>query len=167
MAYKVYKLEFTTGVHFGKKSLEDAEYSLAADTLFSALCHEFIKQGQEAFESFLEKIKSGKIKFSDAFPYIGDTYYLPKPMWRMEAQKEKGDSNIKKAYKNLKYIPAEQFTDYMDGKLDVKTENSRFQTELGANLLRVSASVRGEDETKPYHVGVYYFKENCGLYFIV
>lgn len=165
MAYKVYKLKFTTGVHFGRRTLEDAECTLGADTLFSALCHEFVKQG--VLDDFLEKAKMGKIKLSDAFPYIGQTYYLPKPMWHVKAQNEKGDSVIKKAYKSLKYIPAEQFTNYMCGEMDVREEVRRFQNELGTSCLKVSASVRGEIETKPYHVGVYYFKEDCGLYFIV
>lgn len=167
MAYKVYKLEFTTGVHFGKRSIEDAEYSLAADTIFSALCHEFIKQGQEVLDDFIHKVKEGKLKLSDAFPYIGDTYYLPKPMWHVETQNDEGDSVIKKAYKNLKYIPAEQFDNYMKGCLDVLGEEEKMQQGLGSSCLKVSASIRGEEETVPYHIGVYYFKEKSGLYFIV
>ena len=46
MEYKIYKLQFTTGVHLGKRSLEDAGYTLCADTIFSAMCHEFVKQGE-------------------------------------------------------------------------------------------------------------------------
>lgn len=46
MKYQMYELEFTTEVHFGKTSLEDAEISFHADTLYSALCQEAMKFGE-------------------------------------------------------------------------------------------------------------------------
>ena len=46
MVYQLYKLEFLNNVHFGKNSLNDAEISFSADTLFSALCIEALKSGE-------------------------------------------------------------------------------------------------------------------------
>lgn len=72
MRYKIYKFRFLTGVHLGKKSLDESEYTIGADTIFSALCHEYSKQGKEHFYVFLENVMQRKIIFSDALPYIGD-----------------------------------------------------------------------------------------------
>lgn len=167
MEYKIYKFNFTTGVHFGKRNVDDAEYTFGADTLFSAMCQEFIKQGMDEFEWFLAKAKEGKIKFSDGFPYIGDTYYIPKPMIETEAEKNLRDSTIKKAYKKLNYIPVEQLDEYLRGDLPIKQEENKFRENLGTRLVKVSASIRGEEETTPYRVGTYYFKEGSGLYVII
>lgn len=46
MEYKAYKLKFLTGVHFGKGSLDDTSYAFCADTLFSALCIEALKDSR-------------------------------------------------------------------------------------------------------------------------
>ena len=43
MNYKIYKMIFTQGVHFGAHSLEKSEITFQADTLFSALCIEALK----------------------------------------------------------------------------------------------------------------------------
>lgn len=50
MKYKAYKLKFSTGVHFGKGTLEDTAYAFCADTLFSALCIEAVKDSTERLE---------------------------------------------------------------------------------------------------------------------
>lgn len=167
MEYRIYKFEFTTGVHFGKKSLADAEFTLCADTLFSAMCHEYLKQGQAELENFVARVSEGKIRFSDAFPFIQNTYYLPKPMWRVTTEQESGDSSIKKAYKKLAYIPAEKLGVYLEGNLDVKQEENKFREHLGYKAVRASVAIRGEEKTEPYRVGIYYFKPQSGLYMIL
>lgn len=165
MDYQVYKLEFQGAVHFGKNSLEDGEYVFCADTLFSALCHEALKKGLDALNNLYQYVKGGDLLLSDAFPYIGDTFYLPKPMKRIDAGDSKGDSVIKKAYKKLKYIPAEQLDSYLHGEYDVF--NAQDISGLGHFEMKVSAAVRGEEETKPYRIGCYYFNQGNGLYMIV
>lgn len=165
MNYKVYKLNFQGAVHFGKNSLENGEYTFCADTLFSALCHEAIKIGEATLETFYQQTKKGKIVFSDAFPYMGDTYYLPKPMIHIESEDHHGDSVVKKAYKKLKYIPVEEMENYLQGKFDVMY--ARNFSELGFFEMKVSASIRGEEETKPYRIESYRFYEGNGLYILV
>ncbi|MDE7307751.1 MAG: type III-A CRISPR-associated RAMP protein Csm4 [Lachnospiraceae bacterium] len=167
MKYKIYKFDFIAGVHFGKKSLEDAEFTISADTLFSAICQEAVKQSEKQLEEFVKKTMQGKILFSDLFPYIQDTYYIPKPVMKIQTEQEIGDSVIKKAYKKLTYLPFDKLNVYLSGKLNVKEEVNRFQKELGRKDVRVNAAVRTGAETLPYRIGVYYFKFNSGLYFIV
>lgn len=55
MKYKVFRLHFPAGVHFGKGRLEDTAYTFKADTLFSALCIEAVKDGEEHL------LKAGRI----------------------------------------------------------------------------------------------------------
>lgn len=167
MEFKVYQFNFTTGVHFGKRAVDDTEYTLGADTIFSALCHEFLKQGKEELSWFVKRAMEGNIRLSDGFPYIGDTYYVPKPMIDMEQEKEQRDSILKKAYKRLSYLPVDKMDKYIQGTLDVQEEEAKFRKQLGNRVMKVSASVRGEKETVPYRVGTYYFKPESGLYVIV
>lgn len=165
MNYKAYKLEFHGAVHFGKQSLEDGEYTFCADTLFSALCQEVLKRGEDTWNTFFQYAKEGAFLLSDAFPYIGDTYYLPKPVKRIQTEEERGDSIIKKAYKKLKYIPMSAIDTYLKGEYDVLHASD--VKELGKFVMRLSASVRGEEETKPYRVGTYSYYPGNGLYLII
>lgn len=63
MEYKAYKLRFLTGVHFGKGSLDDTSYAFCADTLFSALCIEALKDSEQRLNNFVNTVKSRKIDF--------------------------------------------------------------------------------------------------------
>ncbi|MDE7327517.1 MAG: type III-A CRISPR-associated RAMP protein Csm4 [Lachnospiraceae bacterium] len=165
MEYKVYKLIFQGAVHFGLRNLEDGEGTFCADTLFSALFQEAVKMGEETRERLLRYVKNGELLFSDAFPFMRDVYYLPKPMKRVITKEEHGDSVKKKKFKKLKYIPVEDFGIYLQGKFDV--DKTEVINELGDFQMKVSASVRGEEKTVPYRVGSYFFREGNGLYFIV
>lgn len=167
MEYKIYKLHFNTGVHFGKNSLEDTDYTICADTFFSALCQEYLKQGADKLKCFLEQTLEGKLAISDLFPFIGDTYYLPKPMIRIERNEEQGDSTLKKMYKKLTYVPAHLLEVYLRGEIDVKAESEKLKKELGSRMVSVKSTIRGEEQTKPYRVGTYYFKPQSGLYVII
>ena len=167
MEYKIYKLKFTSCVHFGNKSLEDTDVILHADTIYSAMCHELVKQGTDVLEAFVDKTRSGKIVISDAFPYIGERYYIPKPLMKIEAQENEKDITLKKVYKKLEYIPVDQLDNYLAGKMDAKQEQNFYQDNIGRKAMRTAVSIRGEEETKPYRIGTYFFKENSGLYFIV
>lgn len=165
MKYQVYKFDFQGAVHFGKSLLEDGEYTFCADTLFSALCHEALKDSKEKMDELFRNVKEGKLLFSDAFPYISDNLYLPKPMLHIENTETQGDSKVKKAYKKLKYVPVKEFNSYLKGTFDI--ENCDNLKGLGKFDMRVSAAVRGENETLPYRVGTFFFEENSGLYIIL
>lgn len=161
MKYAVYKLEFKTGVHFGDGALSSSNNSFQADTLFSALYIEAMKLG--CSEALFEAVKSGELLFSDAFPYIGTSYYLPKPMIYIEPQ-DKGNSTTKKAYKKMKYIPSELFADYLHGDIDPQKCDI---SGLGRGYDHIMASVEnGEADTEPYSVGTFWFNSGSGLYVI-
>lgn len=166
MDYKLYKLAFQGAVHFGNRNLHEGVAACCADTVFSALCQEALCLGEDQMQALCQYARDGKLLFSDAFPYMGKTCYLPKPMKRIEAaDQNRGDSVIKKAYKKLKYVPADSLEAYLRGEYDVlKAQGTEG---LGHFQMKVSASIRGEEETLPYRVGAYFFHPGNGLYLLV
>ena len=158
MNFVVYKLEFKTPVHFGMGSLSDAGISFCADTLFSGLYLEALKGGIQ--EEFYERVKAGTILLSDAFPYKGQEYYLPKPMVYIEP-KDAGNSVLKKMYKKLKYIPVSALSGYLKG--DAPTDSLTLD-DLGREWGQVMTAVKPDEDAMPYVVGNYQFSEGCGLY---
>lgn len=163
MIYQLYKLEFLNHVRFGKRSLNDVEYTLHADTLYSALYIEALKVGKQ--EEFYDITKNGAVTFSDAFPYRGNELYIPKPYIKIKNQENQGNSSEKKKYKKIKYIPADQLSDWVNGTFQIEEEEHK--KEFGHADVKVSVAVRGKEEPEPYRVRYYSFEENCGLYFIV
>lgn len=161
MEYGIYKLEFTTDVHFGAGLLSGSEISFCADTLFSALFIEGMKTGRA--QQFYEEAKAGNILFSDALPYMGDRYFLPKPMLYVEP-KDKGNSTVKKKFKKLGYVPSDQLSAYLAGTMNPDTADLK---DLGSGGSQIMAAIRsGEEDTKPFSVGTYRFAPGNGLYVI-
>ena len=152
------------GVHLGNGNLDMTEITFHADTLFSALFQEALKLGKQ--ELFLQRVSDGRIVLSDAFPYIGRTYYVPKPMISVQVQDEKkrGDSRQKKLFKNLKYIPVNTVSDFVNGTFPEEyMEDMKY---LGIQKMKVSVGIRGMEEPEPYRVSIWYFNEGAGLYIL-
>lgn len=169
MAERIVKLSFSAPVHFGGGRLSDGEYTCDAATLFSALYIEALKTG--CADGLLSAARSGDFATSDAFPYIGDRLYLPKPLVgaidRTERPSEAGDSRARKANKALKFIPVEKLQDYLSGTFDFIEELDRFDN--GVSFLRTKVNLMREtsEDAEPYHVGGFQFKPGCGIYFVV
>lgn len=165
MKYRLYRFAFQSAVHFGLRNLDEGEYSCCADTLFSALCQEALKIGDNVLQEFYHYAKDGNLLLSDMFPYMGDAYYIPKPMKHIEPADNGGDSGLKKAYKKLKYIPMDMLDIYLHGEYDVL--NAPTLEELGRFEMKAAASVRGESDPEPYRIGTYYYNFGNGLYVII
>lgn len=164
MNYKIYYLNFTTPVHFGNGNLSDADYVIYADTLFSALCIEAMKQGgEEKLKSLVDAVKKNRLRISDCMPHIGKELWIPKPFLQVKKDRE-GDSIVKKGYKKLSYIPLTSLDVYLQGNLQPEELCARLHT-LGKSDLQTKASLR-EKEALPYHIGTYTFRRGNGLYII-
>lgn len=161
MEYSIYKLDFTTGVHFGTGILNESSYTFCADQLFSALYLEALKMNME--KEFYEASKEGNLLFSDAFPYMRQQYMVPKPIVYIEPLK-KGNSNQKKAYKKIKYLPIDQLSDFLEGKLDILNDPMKDFGYFGQHAM---AKIRLEEEARPFRVGTFFFAEDCGLYILL
>ena len=166
MDYRIIKLNFSTPVRFGSGGLTRGEYIIHADTIFSALCIEILRINKIKLETLIEWTKEGKLLISDALPFIHEKYYIPKPIMDLEIQTE-GDSVLKKASKKLEYICIEQVAEYLDGKLDILTENEFFSENIGKYTLIQKARIPHQEEAKPYSVSVFQFNPGSGIYFCI
>ncbi|MBQ3400145.1 MAG: type III-A CRISPR-associated RAMP protein Csm4 [Lachnospiraceae bacterium] len=165
MKYRGYQLDFLTAVHIGRGHLEDAESFLTADTLFSALCIEALSAGAEKLEELVRCARTAQLRLSDAFPYHGKVFYIPKPLAAIDTGEE-GSSVVKKKARKLEYIPADKVSDYLAGKLDVVTEYEALR-EMGQEEVRTKVQTRETEDNVPYTVGTYSFSADWGLYVIV
>ncbi len=165
----IFKLCFKSAVHFGKRRLSESENFFMADTLFSSLCIE-ASNDTEILDNLVSLFKNGNLQISDAMPYIDESFYIPKPMLKIDFE-DNSDSVAKKNFKKLKYIPIDMLEDYINGEVDPVFENTILK-ELGSFEIRTMASSRDSEkvldgEALPYEVGCYTFSQNCGLYFIL
>lgn len=180
MNYCLFKLKFTTPVHFGTgesaHSLESAGMTFCADTLFSALCITALKL--EAEKELILKASAGDIILSDAFPYYGDTLFIPKPLLFPSMRSESGEPIYKKAMKKLKYLPLERLDDFVSSMVSgCRFDFESIVTNFG-HFTAVEKVSMSSGEPRPYSVTVFRFGEkttingepvgaDCGLYFIV
>ena len=170
--YLLYKLKFSTPVHFGDsssaKSVESSTNTLCADTLFSALCHEAMRTfGQEGISGLLQAVRDNTLRFTDLFPYSGEILYLPRPVFppRKAAQVDVAD---RKALKKLSWLPIEELSEFClslngETKLDIE----RLTNQFGTYAVDTKVSLRSGDDSVPYRVGSFHFFEDCGLYGVV
>ena len=166
MKYSFYKLKFLTGVHIGAGALTRGKYTLYADTVFSALCKEALKFGEDKLSRLVEACMENKIKFTDGLPFIEDRYYVPKPMLELDISTE-SDHTVKKAAKKLEYIPIEKMDDYLSGSLDVKQENEYFSNNIGRHNPVGKAKINIGEDANPYVVDTFVYGEKSGLYVCV
>ena len=115
-------------------------------------------------DRFLKQVSDGKIIFSDAFPYIGKNYYIPKPMIAVQTEDEskQGDSRQKKKFKNLKYIPVSTLADFVNGTFP--EEHMEDMKYLGLYDMKVSVGIHGMEEPEPFRVNTWNFNTGTGLY---
>lgn len=165
----LYQLQFKSPVHFGGSdsalSLYSSEDHFRADTLFSALCHTALQMdGREGLEKLLTLAQSGKLLLSDAMPWAETAYYLPKPRYIAQTDREL-PSDRRKAMKKLSWVPVNRFDEYCravrSGELFACGEVS-----FGKSAESTKAMVPEQGDAMPYQVGLYHFREGCGLYFL-
>ena len=138
MEYKLYKLKFNTPVHFGSDkiatSLEEADFICHSDTLFSALCLEYIKlNGAENLDKFIELFYNGDLLISSLFPYKDKDLYIPKPSIVVERDNKKDDetssSSDRKKMKKLGFIKVADLDNYLKsikGEQDFDFDSSNY-----------------------------------------
>ena len=164
MKYQVFKLSFRTAVHFGTGGLTTTANTFKADTLFSALCLEAVKCGDDP-NRLVEAVRTGVIRLSDGLPFIDERLYVPKPLINIEIERQ-GDSSIKKSLKNLAYVPVDALPEYLTGSFDVSEEEKRFAEAFGKETLIEKAAISGHSQVRPYAVSVFRYGINSGLYII-
>ena len=169
MKYLIVRLSFSGDVHFGDGIIESSVSALPADVLFSAICCELAESGrEERIGELVSAVRSGSLRLSDTFPYCGEKLYLPRPYLQVKAGSDDGDSVKKKAFRKLRYIPAEQYGAFLEGRFTFEDCQKALEEAAGMSgfALYSQVSVRGE-LPEPYSVGKVQFGTDCGLWCII
>ena len=166
MKYKIFKLNFISAVHFGEGGLTTSADTLMADTIFAALCSEAAAQDSCLLEKLVDSAFSGKLLISDGLPFIGKTFYVPKPVMEVQGREE-GDSTIKKALKELRFIPVDKMDTYLRGELDIAAEAKSFHDNFSLSNMYEKVTVPEDEITRPYAVAVRRYRSQSGLYVCV
>lgn len=166
MKYVIFKLTFCGNVHFGNGTLDSTGTTFCADTLFSALCCESIrnKKSTEEVDDFVSECRSGRLKFSDAMPFCQDTLFIPKPFLAVKSSDD-GDSRLKKMYKKMNYIPVQELCRFADGEMNPEMVSEMLRN-MGTYRVRAMVGIRGNEDPEPFSLGEYAFQNGYGLYFI-
>lgn len=171
------KLKNITQLHMGtgKENYDFAATSLQSDTLSSALSSMKAQRGDDNdLKAFLESFV-----ISSAFPYIGNRYFLPKPMGRIDITVSDEDEYVvKKKLKKLNFIERELWNELIAGKrlvvkrkqvqgsflfADKGTEETSYPYRSQVNQ-RVTVSWDEGKDAEPFFFEWTYFHKNAGLY---
>ena len=175
MITRLWKLNFTTGVHFGTGGLAKGTFTMMADTLFSALCIEAVSRKDGSLEKLVSCVQNNELRIADLLPYEGSRYYLPKPLCDIP-HGEHIDIMREKVLRKIDYLSIDELGVFLDGTLSHETAHGlSLAHRLGHSVLMqkavIAREVTGEDglsatETKPYGVQVYTFAKGNGLYLL-
>ena len=168
MNYFLLKLAFDTAVHFGGSDSavgsQSSALTLRADTIFSALCHTALEvYGEPALEELLVSADADALRISDAMPWRGDTFYLPKPIAASTSPAELSTVE-RKAVKKLAWIPVSKFDRYTASLHSGTYPLDELDQSFGQAYEQTKASVTDDAAAKPYFVGLYRLHTGCGLY---
>lgn len=165
MRHLIYKLRFSTPVHFGSDTggdhLSSSRMTFRADTLFSALYREAMRTGSE--NAFLSSAQDHSLSFSDAFPWKGDRLYVPRPMGRYAPPVQEEDPSRRKLMKKVEYLPIDSLNDYLHGA----AAPGDLLADFGKQFQITRVNLRDNADPLPYLVSGFRFAENAGLYVIV
>jgi CRISPR-associated protein Csm4 len=170
------RLSFLDRVHFGSLGvgLESIEETLHSDSLYSALCHAWVaRYGADDLADLIARFQSvPPFLLSSAFPYLRETFFLPKPMTHPPGF---ADENTRQEYgkilKDVAYFPRNLFVDWIHG--------AAFATEQLAEVPSLLAQVfyreliprvalgRENAVSEIFHVGVIRFTPEAGLYILL
>ncbi|MDO5725884.1 MAG: type III-A CRISPR-associated RAMP protein Csm4 [Tissierellia bacterium] len=164
MKYTIFKLFFKKGLRIGNIHLDSNQIEISADILFSAIVNEAASMGEEKCAEILELFMKDRLIISDAFPSIKDELFLPKPL--ISNFEDSGDSNEKKAFKKLKFIPLSKWEEFINGKSNPDELNQLFSN-FGTSELntKIKHSISGEHDI--YNISYFRFQANSGLYFLL
>jgi CRISPR-associated protein Csm4 len=178
--YKIVKLYFQSPLHIGRglgEAYDTAEKTMHSDTISGALTSVFcsIKRECNALEFM------SKYNVSSAFPFMGNTCFLPKPLVKVNiGMQDEDEYQQKKKLKKIEYIETSIWLELISGKEVVikkeqLSENGKFlfahkapDTLPYKDDLQQRVSVpRDGGESKPYFLDRRFFEKSAGLYFFL
>ncbi|OAT80408.1 type III-A CRISPR-associated RAMP protein Csm4 [Desulfotomaculum copahuensis] len=169
----IVKLRFISPLHLGGAGIgmETAEKFVRSDTLFSALCHALANvYGREDAAEMLAGFGAGKppFKISSAFPFKGETFFLPRPLVPPVTMQETADMAAHKELNRLSFVSLDVFRPWVRGEAVGMDPLPAMKERLAAaavyhrvprvQLDRVSCA------SGLFHAGLTVFGREAGLY---
>ncbi|MGH3147130.1 MAG: type III-A CRISPR-associated RAMP protein Csm4 [Rubrobacter sp.] len=164
------KMHLRAPLHVGSSTVgeEDTHDYVPSDTLFSAICHAYLDlSGVGALESLLDRFSEGEPPFlvSSAFPFAGETLFLPAPRIAPPPRAEEQVRGAKKRLKETAWLSLEDFSRVLRGE-DVSEEERAALLPRKELLPRVALD-RATSSSAIYHVRRAVFPEGGGLWAIL
>ena len=173
--YTIIKLKDLSPLHIGtgKENYDFSASQLHSDTLSAALVSMKVRHGNiENLEEFLDSFS-----ISSAFPYIGNHYFLPRPLSKVDIKFYDCDEYIsRKKLKSIKFIEQEIWKKVISGKQVLASikqlkdgflldESSEFKQPYKSCVhQRVTIPrVEGQD-AEPFFFDWTFFQKEAGLY---
>lgn len=178
--FNIVKLKFTSPLHLhrGRGDYDVGETILHSDTISSAIC----AASYQLFNDFDGEVLMKNFLVSSAFPFIGETYFFPKPMIKLPLSiseyKERTSAKEAKLLKKLKFIDQSFFERIINAESDIEISKEDFK--VNRNYLtredikppyslttqqRVTVA-RDNSESMPYYLERMVFNKGAGLFFI-
>lgn len=150
MTLKIYKMKFQHA-HFGEGILSESASSFDASRLYSALFLEAKKM--DVVDEFMNLTQNANFVLSDAFPFIDDQPFLPKPIGYPKVEQNNAEDNLKKVrqtakmLKKILYLPLNQLELFLKQQANIE-ELAVYQTQLAEHSYTTQKGV------DPFEVGV-------------
>lgn len=179
MKARIIRMRFTAPLHLGtREAVQETTLDyIPSDLLFSALCNMYrLMYGNKELEEFISiQEREKKLRLSSAFPYLNDTYFLPRPF--------NFDLSImgweRKKAKRVRYIDYDIFCHIAEGSLEAEHLNQYIEQPVDGALFPVEYKglrIKYENEVPRIALdsitgasNIYYFHQvsfarNAGLY---
>jgi len=172
---KIIKMCNLSPIHIGtgREDYDTSAGELHSDTLSAALVAMGVQTGiLDNVETFMSSFR-----ISSAFPFWRDTYFLPKPLGRLNVVIDNlQEHEYRKRLKKVKYVEASLWQQLANGKtLHIGSEqvSGQFLMSEGVDLgeisksyvsERVAVSRSGETDASPFFFDWHYYDNNAGLY---
>ena len=160
----------------GKENYDFSASHLHSDTLSAALAAMKVRHDEdERVKDFLDSFV-----ISSAFPYIGDHFFLPRPLGKIEVEFYDCDEYIsRKKLKSIKFIEQDLWKKLVAGEKVVVSISQLKNGFLLSNVedfkqpyksavhQRVTVPRANEQDAEPFFFDWTFFEKNAGLYCLV
>ena len=173
--YTLIKLKEMSPLHVGtgKENYDFSASHLHSDTLSAALAAMKVRHdGEEGLKEFMDSFV-----ISSAFPYIGDHFFLPRPLGKIELKVDDCHEYIsRKKLKSIKFIEQDLWKNLVAGKqviVSISQLKNGFLLSNGTGFKqpyksavhqRVTVPRSDELDAEPFFFDWTFFEKNAGLY---
>jgi len=168
----VFRFEFETPVRFGggkgASGLDQAAMTASSDSMFAALCLEWLQlHGEASLTELVNEVKNGHLQFSSLMPWhlplsqnAEPEYYLPRPLLSGQSAAGPRNTQIKKQLKQIPWIAASEMAKYLAFVRTGEGEPTAFRSAFGMEVAWDRVNTRTGGDPEPYRVVAWQFKRD-------